>query len=341
MLGFEDFCSNSLKMGITTVANILAAVVGVLGHVLYFNRGEHHLYSMKYFLAHVSAIGLMLSGPLVGGQKFEYSCNQVLLLALSYFTGLYSSLFLYRVFFHPLNQFPRPIAARWTSLWFSYQSREGRAHKKVLELHKQYGDFVRIGSSDLSITHPEGVATIYGPNSLCIKGGWYDLAHPIVSLQTQRDLQKHKRHRRIWSDAFSDKALRGYEERTKVYRAQLTDHISESAADGKLVDVTKWFSLFGFDLMGDLVFGSSFNMLQTSEEHWAIAVMQKGLKVLGLHFPMWFFRFVMAIPGLGKDRIRSIEFCFERLEERIKVGSLPFRQSIDIALARSTNLFKP
>lgn len=228
------------------------------------------------------------------------------------------SLIMYRAFFNPLNRLPGPFGARISNFWFSVQLlRKQDSHKKLLALHETYGDVVRIGASDLSITNPRAVHKIYGLGSNCTKADWYDLTFPMISMQTARQKSVHDQRRRIWSGAFSDKALRGYEERIRPFQAQLMEQLE--AFSQKPVNVTKWFSLYSFDVMGDLAFGSSFKMLESSEEHWAIKLLTDGMVALGWMFPTWFFRLLTAIPGASRDWWRFISFCCQKLNERMNV----------------------
>ncbi|SLM38928.1 Cytochrome P450, E-class, group I [Lasallia pustulata] len=70
------------------------------------------------------------------------------------------------------------------------------------------------------------------------------------------------------------------------------------------VNVTKWFNLYSFDIMGDLAFATSFNMLESTEEHFAVKVLDKGLEPVGWMLPTWMFRLLVAIPGLANDFVR-------------------------------------
>jgi tryprostatin B 6-hydroxylase len=58
--------------------------------------------------------------------------------------------------------------------------------------------------------------------------------------------------------------------------------------------------------MGDLGFGESFDMLKSGEEHWAIALLNAGMDPMGLWFPTWFFRAILAIPGAATDYVSII-----------------------------------
>lgn len=298
--------------------HVIPFIAGVLSYVTYFIRGEHHLYIVLYIKISLAALFSALIILMYGhGDALLPALNTVAWIALFYLSGLYSNTALYRFMLHPLSKFPGSLGARLSSFWLSWQLRGGDAFRQFKTLHDRYGPFVRIGPNNLSIAHPKAVQIIYGLGSKCTKAPWYDLTQPMVSLHTFREKSLHDERRRIWSAAFGDKALRGYEQRLRVYRNKLMAHIS--ALDGQPINVTKWFNLYSFDFMGDLAFGKSFDMLETSEEHWAIKLLNAGLEPLAFAFPVWFFRLLTAIPGLTRDWWRFIDFCAQRVEQRLKV----------------------
>lgn len=59
----------------------------------------------------------------------------------------------------------------------------------------------------------------------------YDADAPLTSMHTSRDRPTHDRRRRLWSPAFSDKALRGYEQRVKGYADALMECINNYKGD--------------------------------------------------------------------------------------------------------------
>ena len=314
----------------------IAAAVGVAAHLFYFKSGEHHFHGLRYIqLLAITVVVGILGIRSQGEPSWQNAIHQVLTLCSCFLGGLYTSLIVYRAFFHPLNSFPGPYGARLSNFWLSAQLKDGQAYRKVAELHAEYGDFVRVGSSDLSITHPKAVGAIYGLGSRCTKAAWYDLTKPMVSLQTLRIKTLHDQRRRKWSSAFSDKALRGYEDRIQRYRDKLISQIQ--AFDGRPFDAAKWFNLYSFDVMGDLAFGTSFNMLETSEEHWAIKLLNEGIEPLAWMFPVWFFRVLTAMPLLSRDWWRFIEYCAQRLDERMGVSALAIRRKSKLIVVSRSN----
>lgn len=70
--------------------------------------------------------------------------------------------------------------------------------------------------------------------------------------------------------------------------------------------------------MGDLGFGSSFNMLDRGEAHWATTLLHDGIELLGYMFPIWFARLILQIPGLVAKYLEFVAFCAQRIDERVK-----------------------
>ncbi|KAI0535109.1 cytochrome P450 [Xylaria digitata] len=299
------------------IISLAALAAGVASHLKYFKIGEHHLYSSRYILSAILAFAI---STFIQSRVFQLSSHAAILgtlsIAASYFGGVYSSLVIFRLFFHPLSKFPGPLGCKISSAWFATYLAKRDAFRQLLHLHQKHGNFLRIGSNDLSTTHPKAVQAIYGPDSKCRKADWYDLTYPMVSLQSTRDDTLHSKWRRVWSTAFGDRNLRDYEQRMTRYRAILLKAIGDSA--GQSIDMTKWFTNYSFDVMGELAFGRSFEMLETTKENEAIKLLNSGTFALGFKLPIWFFRIVVGIPGATKDWWGFIRYCVSQLDNRMQ-----------------------
>ncbi|KAE8137863.1 cytochrome P450 [Aspergillus pseudotamarii] len=277
-----------------------AFAFGVLTHLLYFRFGEHHLYPTRYIYGYIGSF-ICIAAFLYNAEEipFNSAFSRSLYLVFTHLLGLYSSLVIYRLLFHPLRCFPGPFLSKVSAFWLSAQLRHETLYRKLADLHNEYGDFVRVGPSDLSIIHPRAVNTIYGFKSTCTKSAWYDGSAPLRSLHAHRNRADHDKHRRTWNPGFTDRALHGYEKRIQVYRQKLINQI-KSMEGGKPINVSTLFTWYGYDVMGDLAFGQSFDMLDNSASHWAILMTHRMLKPVEYLMPIWFFRLLLSIPGTTK-----------------------------------------
>ena len=306
-----------LKMIVELV--LVAAGVGV--HIGFFNRGEHHMYGLQYlqiFAGFVIVATWIHTGN--AGVTIGQAFATVLRHAIYFLSGIYASLSFYRLFSHPLKSFPGPMMFKLSSLSFSGGLLGLDAHKQILSLHQKYGEFVRVGSSDLSIAHPHAPEAIYGRKSRCLKSEWYDLTLPMTSMQTTQRRAEHDARRKVWGAAFNDTILKEYEARIKVYQDQLIGRVVQST--GHPINVTELYHQFGFDVMGDLSFGESFDMLKSSGNHWAIKLLRRGMAPLGLMFPTWCFRLLLSVPGATGDWFAFKNYCCDLVKKRLTVGNI-------------------
>jgi hypothetical protein len=61
-----------------------------------------------------------------------------------------------------LNRYPGPILAKFTRFWYWLEVKANRHPRHLIELHRKYGDVVRIGPNSLSLSNAECVPHLYG-----------------------------------------------------------------------------------------------------------------------------------------------------------------------------------
>lgn len=135
--------------------------------------------------------------------------------------GAFISIVTYRLFFHRLRVFPGPVGAGISKFWAMKQAaKDIKWNVKVQEMHKVYGDFVRIGElsttalgvlhagqsshcdigpREISINRPSAIQALYGPPSVLLKAPWYAQlsSNPAeCSVNATRDVDDHRRRRR-------------------------------------------------------------------------------------------------------------------------------------------------
>lgn len=90
------------------------------------------------------------------------------------------------------------------------------------------------------------------------------------------------------------------------------------------MNVTDWFNFYSFDVMADLAFGRSFDMLLTGEAHFVLDILRKGQGVIGALSAMpWFFNFLSRVPGASKEFKKLDQWCIQQVEKRKNVSRSP------------------
>lgn len=125
---------------------LLSAISGIAAHLGYFIHGEHHMQSLQWLLT-IMFSPLVLSITIL---KFDITSSYIVALNLtaiiltSFFASLTASILIYRIFFHPLRNFPGPLAAKCSKL--THVMRLLGTSDNYLQahaLHEKYGNVVR------------------------------------------------------------------------------------------------------------------------------------------------------------------------------------------------------
>ncbi|GME44406.1 putative benzoate 4-monooxygenase cytochrome p450 [Neofusicoccum parvum] len=299
------------------VSTAFAALAGVSLHLTVFIRGEWE--KRIPLLATLQVVGpavVLASLAAFHGLTLSCAALKTALLTAGFHVGLFGSMAIYRLFFHSLRQFPGPVGAKLTTLWSIKASiPDFKQYLEIQRLHEELGDFVRIRPREISINNAEAAQQVYGSSSKCSKGPFYDLNYPARSLQMTRDKKFHSQRRRLWDKAFGARAMKDYEQRLMEHFREFDSQLA--ATKGKPFDATDLCEFLGFDIMGDLMFGRSFNMLKTSQTHFALDMFRKAKPVTGTLAPAyWTFMAFQRLPIISTLRSNWLNWCKQQLEER-------------------------
>lgn len=247
------------------------------------------------------------------------------LIICTYAFGLFTSIVIYRKYFHRLRHFPGPWAAGATKLWHVWKCRTGKNYLVLEDLHKQYGPVIRTGPEEITMIDPAVPAAVDGPGNECTKPVWYDYLLPEIAINTTRSKKDHDARRRIWDQGFSTQALKAYEARVAEYAETLAARIADLANEGKPVNVSDWFYWFTFDMMGEFAFGRSFGMLRDEEWHPAVKLLRRALSLLGPLSPVpWLGQIGFCVtPWMSsvRDWASLMKWGKQRMAERIQVSA--------------------
>ena len=152
------------------------------------------------------------------------------------------------------------------------------------ELHEKYGSAVRFTSNDVSFITPSAWQKIYGykkggqptfdKDRRLYRGSLTGADNILVA-----DDADHSKMRRQLAHAFSEKALRGQEDFLKKYVDLLIMRLKAESAEGRSVDLVRWYNFMTFDVLGDLAFGESFGGLESGGYHPWVAMIFGGFKL--------------------------------------------------------------
>jgi len=237
-----------------------------------------------------------------------YVNNNLILAVLNVFglfwSTLLTSILLYRLSpWHPLAKYPGPFICKLTKFYLAFLSLRGRQHIYYSQLHKKYGDVVRVGPNELSICNVNAVAPLMGPNGL-EKGPFWSgriPVQPVKPLVTIVDKTEHARRRRSWTRAFSTTALKGYEGLVKERSLQLVDSLASKNLK-ETQDLTQWFAYFAHDVIMDLAFGGSSEMMRDGDLEGFWDALEGGLKeaLFMSHVP-WLGSIAFSVPGIANN----------------------------------------
>ena len=163
-----------------------------------------------------------------------------------------------------------------SNLPFSKSYLSGRQPYNVRALHEKYGPVVRVAPDELSFSSVQSWQDIYGASpgrqaytkSLFYEGGCF--ANEALSIVSERDHAKHRDMRRYLSTVFSERSLKEQEYLVAKVIDRFVERIGEARTDP--IDMTTWFNLLTFDIIGELAFGESFGGIESGSMHFWVAV---------------------------------------------------------------------
>ena len=199
----------------------------------------------------------------------------------------------------------------------------------MLDLHKQYGDVVRIAPNELAFSTPEAWKDIMGNRKAGEEeiGKFLDFYRPIESQPINiisAGREQHGLLRRQLSHGFSEKAMREQEPLIGGYIDLFIQRLHENCAGGvKLVNLMAWYNFTTFDVIGDLAFGEPFGCLENSKYHPFVKTIIESAKLGTVLQSVTFYpllkKFLMSL--VPKSALEDMErMAKEKLVRRIESG---------------------
>ncbi|KAJ7663454.1 cytochrome P450 monooxygenase [Mycena rosella] len=184
-----------------------------------------------------------------------------------------------------IRKYPGPFLAKFSDVWLGWVSQQGHRSEVIHEMHKEYGPFMRISPSEVSISDPDALGIVYAHGNGTLKSSFYDAFVSIErGLMNTRDRKQRTRKRKIVAYVFSQKSIVEFEPHVAMHVRLLLEQwdrlydyavkgLSGDEANGWVgrggrlwLDCLPWTNFLALDIIGDLAFGASFGMITAAKD---------------------------------------------------------------------------
>ncbi|KAF2149255.1 cytochrome P450 [Myriangium duriaei CBS 260.36] len=221
----------------------------------------------------------------------QFALKWSLLLSITFGTTSILGVCIYRIWFHPLSKYPGPFMAKFTNARCAYLAWTGDLHLDMWRCHLKYGDYVRYD--------------IHGFNKNVQKAyGYQAMIHRVPSTFSLLDKKEHAWKRRILSQGFSEAAIRSFEPHLITQINKFCSVICPGWKDDESgisvqtstwsqpINMSTWCDYLFFDLITDVVFGASYNLLGAPENRYITKAIEKSNERISVlvHIPELIFQ---------------------------------------------------
>lgn len=228
---------------------------------------------------------------------------------------------IWRLYFHPLRHIPGPRLAAVTSWYeFYYDLFCGEAYvKKYAKFHQIYNSpVIRISPNHVHVNDPDTYREIYRSGGDYIKAPYfYDSIGLFEGIATIIDPKKHHQCRTELNPLFSPKAVDARAPRMLSIIERAGRVLAQRGEAGSAVNMFRLYSTITADMICEIFFGESQNLIESEEGKDDILVIMDRFAsqfMLAKHFPYLKIIGAKLIPMLGK---------------RLAPGFTEFRQQCD------------
>ncbi|CRG91768.1 putative sterigmatocystin biosynthesis P450 monooxygenase STCB [Talaromyces islandicus] len=194
---------------------------------------------------------------------------------LTYFFGLPFSLLLAGglagclLISDSLSAIPGPWLSKWTGALTTYYWFIGQRAQYVDSLHRRYGPIVRVSPTEVAINDITAIKQIHKVGGPFMKSNWYyDLTTAAVNnVFNTTNPGYHSRLRKLLSSPISEANLKEYEGAVTDRVLLAVRRVGEEINSRGTADIFKWMTFLATDVIGELSFGQSFQMLERGEKN--------------------------------------------------------------------------
>lgn len=299
--------------------------------------------------------------------------SNAIFLPVAFAAAYLSYVFLWTIwnaYLGPLSKYPGPRLRSLTILpkvWSIYSGNEGSDY---VALHEKYGPIVRIAPRELSfVGNAQTFRDIYGFKKSGERGPFKDpvmIPRPITGVHSMltADDEQHSRQRRIVANAFADRSLKDLEPMLKQWVAKMVQKLGESASAGGKTDMLKYYNCTTFvsariskncfrvlirmcqDIMADLCFNESLNMLEDSEySPWVKTIFAgirasspfRAVRCLGRPAGRIIDSLVLRSKRIRQTTFKHLKYSSDRVDKRLAMKGPPPRADLWTKIIEKSN----
>jgi len=154
----------------------------------------------------------------------------------------------------------------------------------VLKYHSCTGKVFRVSPNELSFASGASYKSIYGPSTkgqVFHKSEFYAIfgaGFESGCIGSERDPATHARMKRLLAPAFSNSALLKQESVIQRCVDEFVDRMyTAGGTTEKGLNMTDWYEMLAFDILGEMAFGESFDCVKTGTPHYWQQLIAKHL----------------------------------------------------------------
>ncbi|KAM0261045.1 hypothetical protein ACHAQJ_002484 [Trichoderma viride] len=296
--------------------SIASASGGVLSHLLYFIHGHKAIQAPKIVAFYLIATCILWTRCIYiqGAPQGAFIAGAI---SASYFLGLFTSIVIYRLFFHRLRRFPGPFAAKITKLYGPYIALDGKPHVKQLDLFEKYGNIVRIAPNEVMVSSIDALQKVHLAGTRCSKRS---TPYEVIdykghsNLDTILNREEHRWRRQVWDKAFNTKALESYE----TYAREVVYEWLEKLASlrGQPINTSLYSVLIPFDNMGRMGFSHNFQSVKAGKEDPMLNYLEVTLATIGKLGAIWWPVALINSLGGSSDHVNFMKLSCDMVDKR-------------------------
>ncbi|KAK6542546.1 hypothetical protein TWF694_006493 [Orbilia ellipsospora] len=174
---------------------------------------------------------------------------------------------IYQLYFSPLSKIPGPWYCAISRLWLISQVFKARLSKEVHILHERYGPYVRVSPHEISVADISSIRKIHGTQDVFPKSEWYEVSGGSkgMGIIGITDHERYKVHRKAYGNLFSFSNVRFIEPVISKHVDKCVAKMREELERGGEPDVVLWSKLMAGDIVGEVVFGIDYEMVENGK----------------------------------------------------------------------------